>query len=124
MCNMLWRAQLCQDMHAGKHTYLSYLLTQTNPCARSEGRFGGLVRRFTDSGGGAAYSLGRVITDLAAYLTDNAAISKLGKFASKYNGTIVDAGDFMDEAKARMQANQQFYQATAPVLCPWLVNHA
>jgi len=86
-------------------------------------KFDMLIQRFTDNGGGAAYSLGNRISTLSSYLTDFGRMGDLEVLAKKYDGALVDASDFLDGARAHVQANQMFMTSTAPTLCMWLQEH-
>jgi hypothetical protein len=78
--------------------------------------------RFSSSGGGAAYSLGRPISELSALFTDDTRLGELQSFAAKFDGILFDALDFLEAAKANTEKNRQFITTTAPPRCTWLSN--
>lgn len=79
------------------------------------------MMRFTKNGAGAAYSLGRPISTLAARFVDDAQLPELKTFAEKFDGVLFDASDLLETAKAKIDENQRFRSSMAPVLCTWLV---
>jgi len=86
----------------------------------SDEGFNILVQRFTMNDGGAEYSLGNPISSLLSFLLDGSQMEALVAFAAKYDGNLLDASDFIDEAAAHISANQRFLQSFALPLCSWL----
>lgn len=84
------------------------------------GSFDTLLGRFR--GGSLAYSVGRVVTDLASLFVDVKEVERARQWAAKH-GALVDADSFLSAGRVHAASTSAWLTRTAPSLCQWLAGN-